>query len=244
MDIRYIASAGYDFFTEPCTGSGVEIYISSTVWNGTGILDIGGDWTHSKKGIEASYAMRTGTNGLDADLSNNDKMWFSDPDGGEDITDYDVVIIWTKVLSWGSGKEVSVTFHSLGSPGGWGTSINLSDYISISDTDVWQRAVVPLSYLGIINIEEVDILELGSDGNIHLYLDDIAFGVGYPVPIGDYSMYGDDFGGINIQGSELLPQLAATSPSTPSMQAQDPDLRPSMSSGSSELGLRAYPEPT
>jgi hypothetical protein len=146
--------------------------------------------------------MRTGTNGLDADLTKDDEVWFSEPDLGEDSSGYDMLVIWVKVINWQSNKDIDVAFYSLGSPDGWSDYLHLGDYIDSDTVGVWQRAVIPLNYFNIINRDRVKILELVSDGNIHIYLDDIAFGLGYPVPIREYSMNGDEVGKIVISGKE------------------------------------------
>ena len=66
----------------------------------------------------------------------------------------------------------------------------------------------------------------------------------YAVPIDDYDMYADEFGGVHITGDEDKPSISAIPTPIPSVKAEDPDLRPNMKGGYKKPGLRAYPEPT
>lgn len=202
MDIRYISSAGYDFWSD------TSIVISGTetigyIWNGTGALDTGGDWIHSGYGTENSTSMRSGTNGLDASgMSNGDIITFSDLEG-TNIAAYDAMVIWVNVLSWEVSKDIFIDLGELG--GSYGTTLNLSSYIDEYDTGTWQKAVILLEDFNLSGTE-VDRLRFTSNGNIGLYLDDIAFGIGtmiyVPTPIEQYDIYGDEVGQISMSGDE------------------------------------------
>lgn len=202
MDIRYIASAGYDFWSD------ISIVISGTetigyIWNGTGALDTGGDWVHVGYGTENAASMRSGTNGLDASgMSNGDIITFTDLEG-TNIAAYDALVIWTNVRSWETGKDVAIDLRELG--GSYGTTLYLSSYIDEYDDDTWQKAVVLIEDFNLSGTE-VDRLRLTSTGDIGLYLDDISFGIGTivytPTPIESYEIYGDEVGKISMHGEE------------------------------------------
>jgi len=228
MDLRYISTAGYDFFTEPCVESGT--ICTNIIWNGTGALDAGGDWQHSKSGVESAIAdAGTGTNGLDATgLKKNDKIWFSYQQG-DDISEYDILIAWVNMQSWTSGDEMGIRFHSLGSPPGWSDTISLGDYIDMSMLNVWQRALIPLDRFDLVNYDRVDVLEFQSDGNMGVYLDDISLNIGVPIPIGPYDMTGDEFGERDLSAIPIGPAVKPDEfPGTPSKKVTGIDLRPSM----------------
>ncbi len=238
-NIKYLASAGYDFWTEPCVVSGAPC--TNIIWNGTGPLDEDGDWDHSKSGTETAGSMRTGTNGLDATgLKKNDQIWFS-YNQGDDISEHDTLIAWINMRSWVSGDAMNVRFHSLGSPGGWCDTVSLGDYIDMSMLNVWQRALIPLSRFNLINYDSVDVLEFKSDGSMGMYLDDISLTVGVPIPIEPYDMYGDEFGQRAMTGTPIEPAVKPDEfPGTPSKKVTGVDLRPSMKG---QTGSVPYPKP-
>lgn len=228
------------YINEVCPETVVSGVCTNIIWNGTGPLDEGGDWDHSKSGVEASYAMRTGTNGLDATgLKKNSQIWFS-YNQGDDISEYDMLIAWVNMRSWTSGDEMSVRFHSLGSPGGWSDTISLGDYIDMSMLNVWQRVLVPLSRFDLINYDRVDVLEFQSDGSMGVYLDDISLTVGVPIPIGPYDMTGDEFGEKTQTGHEPEISVKPTPQTPPDKRVELPDLRPSMKG---KTGPVPFPKP-
>ena len=239
MDLRYISTAGYDFFTEPCVESGT--ICTNIIWNGTGPLDEGGDWDHSKSGTEEAYAARAGTNGLDATgLKNGDQIWFSHQQG-DDISEYDILIAWVNMRSWTSADEMGVRFQSLGSPGGWSDTVSLGDYIDMSMLNVWQRALIPLDRFYLINYDSVKRLEFASDGNMGMYLDDISLNVGVPIPIEPYDMAADEFGERDLSATPIEPSVKPDEfPGTPSKKVTDIDLRPSMKG---QTGQVPFPKP-
>jgi hypothetical protein len=63
----------YILVDEVCPGAECALII----WNGTGILDSGGDWEHTSHGTEVAYAKYEGTKGLDATgFTSNKKKHF------------------------------------------------------------------------------------------------------------------------------------------------------------------------
>jgi hypothetical protein len=219
---------------------------TNIIWNGTGPLDEGGDWDHSKSGTEVAYAARAGTNGLDATgLKKNDQIWFSHQQG-DDISEFDMLIAWVNMRSWTSSDEMSVRLHSLSPTTGWSDTVSLGDYIDMSMLNVWQRALIPLSRFDLINYDSIDRLEFKSDGNMGMYLDDISLTVGVPIPIGPYDMYGDEFGERALTGYEYEPVPSVEEfPGTPSKKVDVLELKPSMK-GQTPQGpsMKAYPPPS
>lgn len=174
--------------------------ITDVIWNGTGVLDLGGDWVHSGYGTEQFYAMRTGTNGLDATgMVNNNNILFYKA-GGVDVLAYDILVVWINLLNWSVISELSVAFQTLVDDK-WTTSLNLSTYINVTLFNEWQRAVIPL-YQFELSSNIVHKLRFTSHDNIGVYLDDISFGVGVVVPIGLYSVAAEEIGEKTQQGRE------------------------------------------
>ncbi len=218
MDIKYIASAGYDFWSDTSTViSGTETI--GYIWNGTEALDTGGDWIHGGYGTENSDSMRSGTNGLDATgMGNGDVITFTDI-GGTNAAAYDALIIWTNVRSWETGKDIDIDLREL--DGSYGTTLYLTSYIDEYDTNIWQKAVVLLEDFDLLGTN-IDRLRLTSNGNIEFYLDDISFGISTivytPTPIEPYDIYGDEVGKVSMSGEETAV------PGVPSPKAELVDL--------------------
>lgn len=245
-NIKYLATSGFDFYSDVCTESGTTICsgITNIIWNGTGYLDYSGDWIHSGYGTEQSYARRSGTNGLDASgMSDNYQIVFSNTDG-VDASDYDMLIMWIKLLSWSEGRsEVKVDFQTLNG-GEWNTSVNLSNYIDIDIINTWQRVVIPL-YQFRLSSFIVHKLRLISEYDLSFYLDDVAFGVGIAVAINKSEMTVDETGQMSQQG--VITTISLNTDATdlePSVGTDLVDLRPSITGRSNTPSLRPIPNPT
>ena len=105
MDIRYIASAGYQLW--PClVVSGTEAITAYPIWDGTGVADIRTDWDRSGYGFESAAAKYSGTNGLNANgLQNGDKVNF-DTVIPVNTSDYSFLSLWAKVNDYTEGKHL------------------------------------------------------------------------------------------------------------------------------------------
>jgi len=149
------------------------------IWNGTGVLDIGSDWTHSAFGVETEQARHSGTYGLDAiGMSNNTSILFLAP-GVSNILldDYDFLRLWVNVRDWVSGINMTVQFKTVGSSNS--DIVNLNSYLDTGILDVWQKALIPVTDFG-FNTGGIYLnkLILKSKGNISIWLDDIALTMG------------------------------------------------------------------
>ena len=203
----YIAWAGYDLAECNITISGS--LCSLVLWNGTGILDVGGDWVHSGFGFEAAYAdAGYGTHGLDAYSFNNTTMSFTSPTN-VDVDDFGLLSMRVNIKNWAGSKDVSVYFDT-------GNSIDLSTYVEKNNHNVWQEALIPLSDFGLSSPIELNKLTLSSNGNIGFYLDDIEFVVGSVitrvVSINAPSMGAEEYRPITQSISVTLPTFPEPSP--------------------------------
>jgi len=144
------------------------------VWNGTGPLDFGGDWTHKNDGIEASYAKYAGSNGLHV-KSTDVNVEFESP-FAEDLSGYTVLDLRFKPVTWGDvSNDVSVSFDI-------GGSVNISAHVNLGSSD-YQQVLIPLELFGLPGWDggspvEVTNLYMDSIGDIEYYIDDIGFAVG------------------------------------------------------------------
>ena len=198
MDMRYIAWAGYDL--AECEADGSECTL--IIWNGTGVLDYGGDWQHGAWGSEESYAKYEGTNGLDATgFTFGKKITFTDT-SSVNVDEYDLLSMWINLKEWETNKDVEIYFED-------GHSVNLSAYLESYDLNEWQRVLIPLSAFGLTAPIDLKKLTYSSKGNMGFYLDNIEFVIGATI----YQV-------IPIERSSL----DVLSSGAPTMRAQD--LRP------------------
>jgi hypothetical protein len=115
------------------------------VWNGTGAGDTGGDWTRTGKGAENAAAAKSGTNGLNTqlttvgDVSRFDNGSMIDVDGT-----YNSLVFWMKPKAVPEGSEVRI-FWDDSSNDQVGDAVKLSDYVDNFDIDVWQHVVIPIA---------------------------------------------------------------------------------------------------
>jgi len=205
------------YVTEVCAETVVSGVAECTlvIWNGTGPDDLGGDWNHGGKGVEADYAKHTGTNGLDVTgLKKNQHVQFTS--GTDvDIGQYDLLSVWVNVQSWNADSHLEVGFDE-------GGTVNLNAYIDRTITNVWQRALIPYEDLGlttqtVINVHQLDFT---ATGDMSFYLDDVEVAVGtvsyLAIPICDPDLDADEFGVKATRGKEIRPGI----------KAEEPDLKP------------------
>ena len=154
----------------PCPSGTVVSDCTLILWNGTGALDSGGDWTHTSHGTEAAYAdAGNGTNGLDATgFTNNKNIHFQDA-LENNVDEYDLLSMNINLKAW--DNEVLLTFED-------GNSVPLSDYFNKTQFNAWQHVLIPLEAFGLtapIDLKRLTYTSLGDNG---FYLDDIEFVVG------------------------------------------------------------------
>jgi hypothetical protein len=216
------------------------------IWNGTGIWDAGGDWTHSGFGTEASYAKYEGTNGLDAtSFISSSKIRFTNT-LEVNVDGYDLLSMYVNLKEWQSGTNISVYFED-------GNVLYLNNYFTTYNLDTWQRVFIPLEDFGLTAPINLRQLTIESAGNHGFYLDNVEFVVGATlrtlVDVGKPYMEAEATNVPSMKAtapdyttvpSMLVTRIPATvSPDTkaveldgttaPDMKASSTDLRPKMS---------------
>jgi len=226
----------------PTTTSGIEVI--SHVWNGTGPLDIGGDWVHSQYGTESSESMHTGTNGLDATgMSKNDKIWFTNPEGTVNANLYDTLVMWVNVKEWQANKDMTVELHTRA---GRNLEVDLSRYLTTDYVNNWQKVIIPLTHFRNSGSFYVDRLRLWSSGNIGFWLDDIYFSMGAVVSVAvcEPEWEGEEFGVKRVEADALVPSGQADVGPVPSGKATtDPVPSGEVSRDFVPKGRPAFPGP-
>lgn len=200
----------------PTTTSGIEVI--SHVWNGTGPLDVGGDWTHSQYGTETTESKHTGTNGLDATgMSKTDKIWFTST-STVNANLYDTLVMWVNVKEWQSNKDVVVELRTRA---GRNLQVNLSRYLTTDYINNWQKVVIPLTHFANSGEFLVDVLRLEPSGNIGIWLDDIYFSMGPVVSVAvcEPDVDAEEFGVKRVEADTFVPSGQADSGPVPSGRA-------------------------
>lgn len=131
------------YIDQTCPDSGA-VY---TIWNGTGVLDIGSDWVHENKGVESPTAVYQGTNGILVSNSvAGDTIVFHRHGFFEiDINNYDFLSFWINLKKWESKKNIRVKLYSTqDDQQNSGIFLDLSNYLMLNSLNTWQRVMIPL----------------------------------------------------------------------------------------------------
>jgi hypothetical protein len=146
---------------------------ATIIWNGTGSLDTGGDWTHSQKGVETSGSAYTGSNGLDSGVVlKNDVSRF---DGGADqdiAGSYSTLTFWMMPKAYPAGSKLRVRWATAAG-GSHGNRLDVENYTSNMDLDVWQKVTIPISDFGLTTAVDKINFRYGIKDGQHFYFDDI-----------------------------------------------------------------------
>jgi len=216
--IGWYKITGYVYGTGATTSDDEVLFVDSVcpateaiydIWNGTGPLDIGGDWVHSGSGTETEAAKYSGTNGLDATgLKKNNKISFNTPGGIiVDISPYDLLALYINVREWTSGTDVEVELKGVVSEVG---TVNLSKYVNFSTPQEWQKVYIPLADFGLAS-PYATRLRFTPTSNMGLWMDDIEFNMGALVytPICEPGMTAHEVGTKATYAKEVKPSMKA-----------------------------------
>lgn len=144
------------------------------IWNGTGGGDTGGDWTPSGTGSETSGAMHSGTNGWDTGVTTKDATTVFDNGSMIDIiNNYQSLEFWMSPQAFPSGSFLSLQWLD-SADGAIGSRLDVNDYVTNFDLDVWQKVTIPLVDFNLSgNIQKLRIQYRKVAGQ-HFYFDDIG----------------------------------------------------------------------
>jgi len=216
--IGWYKITGYVYGTGATTSDSETLFVDSVcpaseaiydIWNGTGLLDIGGDWTHHGKGTETPESKYSGTNGLDATgLKKNNKITFDTPGGTiVDISPYDMLALYVNVREWTSNTDMEVELKGVVSEKG---TVNLSKYVNFSTPQQWQKVYIPLADFGLASPYATRI-RFTATGNMGLWMDDLEFNMGALVytPICEPDMTANEVGTKATYAKEVTPSMKA-----------------------------------
>lgn len=143
------------------------------MWDGTGISDSGTEnWMHGGSGSESAGSKKTGTNGLDTGVrSLNDLTYF---DYGSDRaleSSFDSVTFWMKPIAYPPGSQLKAGFLKSGTTTLVGNLVNVVNYVSNYDLNVWHRVTIPLADFGLDGTAGRFGLRYGGAAGQHFYFD-------------------------------------------------------------------------
>ena len=120
------------------------------MWDGTGIADTGTEnWTRGGEGSESAASKKTGTNGLDTGVVDLNDYSFFDYGSDRDLeASFDSVTFWMQPKAFPAGSVLRAGFFKSGTTTLVGSQVNVRDFVSNTDLNVWQRVTIPLSYFG------------------------------------------------------------------------------------------------
>ena len=143
-----------------------------TLWTGTNIIDTV-DFDDSAYAYEGSYSL-----GFDA-WSNSGDLCQIAKGSDQSLVGYVSLSMWIYIRgSWSGGDSIGVYGWDTGTSSQVGTKGLLEDYVDWTVTRVWQKIVIPLSDMGLVN-KTIDSIrfryEARSGTAANFYLDNIQF---------------------------------------------------------------------
>ncbi len=248
-DVGYYRLKGYVHGSGATTSDYEDLYIgvvcteegiisSLPMWNGTGVDDVGGDWSRSGFGTESSAAKYAGTNGLDATSMVVDSTVTFDTLAPIDLSDYGILMLRVKVNSWASESgRLKISFDDFAN---W---VDLADYVNIYDNE-WQQAFISLEDLG-VDSDIVTSLNLRSTGNMSLYFDDITLGIGTLIyrylPTCEPQFTSHEEGALYVKGDPFdLTMSADVDEQEPHINANVEELTPRMGGSDLKPSMKTY----
>lgn len=160
--------------TAPMNINGTASGTPVVMWNGTGAGDTGGDWTPSFQGSETAGSMHSGTNGWDTGATTVGQLTKFDGGADQDIAGtYDELSFWMQPKVFDTGSKLLCRWKTNGGGNGGGAELDVSDYVTNFDLDVYQKVTIPISDFGLT--ADVDKLQFkfGAKGGQHFWFDDI-----------------------------------------------------------------------
>ena len=141
---------------------------SEIVWNGDGSY-----WTHEAQGTSETYAAHSGTYGMDTGVRTKGQETRFDYGSNRDLEQlFDSVSFWMQPKAYPIGSNLQIRWRTSGgaTPG---AKLNVSDYVSNMDLDIWQKVTIPLVDFGLSGTAVAKlVLIYAVKGGQHFYFDD------------------------------------------------------------------------
>lgn len=135
--------------TEQMAVDGIEQGAPVVLWNGTGVDDTGGDWTHDLQGTETAASMHSGTNGMDSGVMViGDRVRFDYGSNTDIDGSYDSLQFWIQPKAYPVDSKTRI-FWEKSDNTDIGAKLQLHNYVSDMDLDVWQQVSIPIEDFGL-----------------------------------------------------------------------------------------------
>lgn len=167
------------FSNETGSNMAVNAAISGTpvnIWDGTGVGDTGTpDFAFTVtagSAIENTISMKSGTNGLDVNLPDKEKLTFT---GSTDMTTSEALQFYINPQTgWGIGPKLEIELRYLGTR--YGNKLDVTTYMADELIGTWKLVNIPLVDFG-VPIGLVDEIRLKAKNFAKVfYLDDFQHG--------------------------------------------------------------------
>lgn len=138
-----------DIGTELMNINGTTSGTAVIVWNGTGGGDTGGDWTRTGIGAENAAAAKSGTNGLNTQLTTTGDTCVFDNGSMIDVNgNYQALQFWLRPKETPTGSQFRIFWRD-SSNDRVGDAVKITDYVDNLDIDVWQLVTIPIADFGL-----------------------------------------------------------------------------------------------
>lgn len=135
--------------TELMNINGTTSGTATIIWNGTGGGDTGGDWTRTGIGAENAAASKSGTNGLNTQLTSVGDTCVFDNGSMIDVAgSYQALQFWLRPKATPTGSQFRIFWRD-NANAQVGTAVKISDYVDNLDIDVWQLVTIPIADFGL-----------------------------------------------------------------------------------------------
>lgn len=146
--------------TEIMNVNGLPSGSAINLWNGSS--DAGTDWTHSGEGSESGSAANFGSVGLDTGNANNNNQTLFNNGSAIDINGlYNVVSFFIQPKTYNASSNLAIQWRDE-SNNLVGSSLDVENYTSNMDLDVWQKVSIPIADFALIsNVQYLRFLYTG-----------------------------------------------------------------------------------
>jgi hypothetical protein len=186
MDIRTLASSGYNLWGETSTTVNINLIDSTyNIWVGTNASGISEDWISTGVGLEDVSAAYEGNTGLLINnVSDSSSVLLHSTDYVEvNINNYNFLSFWLNIRNWEIGKDITLSLYSTINKSS--TYLSLSTYVDFYKLQQWQRILIPLERLNVRQSVElegsptyINEIEFVLQSGIDFWLDNVALVVG------------------------------------------------------------------
>lgn len=151
------------------TSAGTDV----SVWDGTGAGDTGADWTVTGVGAETAGSMHSGTNGWHTTAQSGGTSTKFDNGSTLDVVGtYNSISFWLQPKIYPGNATLRVGWLD-GASAQNGVSLNVENYVTNMDLDVWQRVEIPIADFNLTaDVQSFEFRYMGAGSQRH-FIDEV-----------------------------------------------------------------------